>query len=90
MKMIGFFNAKTVIMASLYCQLMVKAFGPENPSKEGKATCWKIVLTLVKVTFKELRKVRVAAKSASNFLEQTNVMCMWGVLQAHHIMEDFI
>jgi hypothetical protein len=85
-----FFRAKSGAMSSLYRQLLVNAFGSETPSKEAKATCWKIVTTLLRVIFKQLRSARVVAESAYTNEDNVNGIYLWGVLQAHRVMKKFI
>ena len=48
---VDFFRKLSSMMNILYRELMVMTFGSYNPSKESRAICWKIVLTLVKVIF---------------------------------------
>ena len=87
---VDFFRKMSSMMSVLYRELMVKTFGSDNPSKESKAICWKIVLTLVKVIFRELRKVRVGSEHAYSFSDRANPLYLWGVLQAHRVMADFV
>ena len=52
--------------------------------------CWKTVLTLVKVIFQELQKVRVVAEHAYNFPARANALYLWEVLQTHRVMVQFV
>ena len=87
---VDFFRKMSSMMSILYRELMVTTFGSDNPSKESKAICWKIVLTLVRVIFRELRKVRVGSEHAYNFPHRANALYLWGILQAHRVMAEFV
>ena len=71
------------MMQILYCELIVKTFGSDHPREEYMAICWKIILTLVKVIFREFSKAQVVAEQAYRFPDRVNTLYFWGVLQAH-------
>ena len=51
---VDFFCKMASMMQIFYHELMAKTSGLDRPSKESMAICWKIVLTLVKVIFRQL------------------------------------
>ena len=86
-KIVEFFHKKASIMATLYHQLKVKTCCLNNSSKQGNATCWKIIITLVCVMFSKFRKTLVIVERLYNFPNRANALYIWGV-QAHRVMAD--
>ena len=71
--------------------MVTTAYG-EGEGAAGKAECWTIVLTMVQVIWRDLRKVRVEAEMAYGSENPTEMVgkYLWGTLQAHQVMEDFL
>ena len=64
----------------------------EITTAAGKEECWIVVITLVRVIWRELRKLRVEAETAYGS-ETPAVMAgqyLWGTLQAHREMENLL
>ena len=57
-----------------------------------KAEFWTVVLTVVRVIWRELRKVRVEAETAyvSEKLAEMVGQYLWGNLHAHWVMDEFL
>ena len=58
----------------------------------GRTEGWTVILTMVRVIWRDTRKVKVDTKKAYGF-ENTSVVvgqCRWGALQAHIVMNEFM
>ena len=64
----------------------------EGAGAAGKVECWTVVLTMVRVIWRELRKVRVEAETAYGSENPTEMVgqYLWGTLQTHRVMDDFL
>ena len=58
----------------------------------GKAECWLIVFTMVRVIWRELIKVQaeMKIKYESDTPELMMGPFLWGILQVHRVMDDFL
>ena len=77
-------------MEGLYHHLCLKCFGSLSPNKEARYTCWNIVTTIFVCLFDELLAVRLVVKDAFNYPGRANQLYLWGVLQAHRVMLEFV
>ena len=78
------------MVEDLYHQLCLKCFDYQSPNKEARATCWNIVTTFLVCFFDELRAVRVVAEDVFNHPGISKKLYLWGVLQAHRVMLEFV
>ena len=74
----------------LYHRIFLNCFGSRSLNKEARDTCWNIVTALLVCLFYELRAVRVVAEDEFNHPDRANKLYLWGVLQAHRVMEEFL
>ena len=90
-KTVTFLRALDTKMRNLYRELLYKSHGSvEDAPEDAKASCWRIVTTLLKVMFKEFRVVRVHAETGYSSKGNENAMYLHGTLMAHKVMEDFM
>ena len=61
-------------------------------SGSSKSECWMVVLTMVRVIWRYLRKVRFKSETAygETYSYFMLVEYLWGILQAHQVMEYFV
>ena len=77
-------------MHEWYRRLLVRGYGDEHTSdKVAQATSWRIVTTLLRVLFRELRKARVFAENGYTQKGSANAIYLHGVLMAHRVMQEF-
>ena len=68
----------------------LKYFESWSLNKEARDTCWNIVTNLQVWIFDELRAMRVVAEYAFNHPDRDNELYLWGVLQDHRVMAEFV
>ena len=85
-----FLRKKSTFMSDFYRNLKVTAFGSETPGDAGSKMCWRVVTTCLRVFFQELRSARVVAENAFNYPDRANALYLWGVVQAHRVMKEFV
>ena len=78
------------VMEDLYHHLCIKCFGSRSPNKEERYTCWNIVTTLFVCLLDELLAVRLVAEDAFNYPYRFNKLYLWGVLQDHRVIAEFV
>ena len=71
--------------------LVTTAYG-EVVSSEGRVECWSVVLTMMRVILRDFRKVPGDSETAYGSADNVVVVgqYLWGTLQAHRIMDDFL
>lgn len=78
---------------SFFLYLVTTTYG-SAPTKEGKAECWTVVLTMLRVVWRELRKVRVVAESAYAYSDSNPALMvgqyLWATLQDHRVQKEFL
>ena len=85
-----FLRGLYTVVEDLYRRLCLKCFGYQSPNKEERSTCWNIVTTLLVCLFDELRTLIVVAEDAFNHPDRFNKLYLWGVLQAHRVVLEFV
>jgi len=85
-----FINTNATFMSTFHRELKMKAFGKENPAASAKKVCWRIVTLCVRTLFQELYEVRVEAESVHASVDNANGLYLWGVLQAHRVIQNFM
>ena len=78
------------MVEDLYHRLCLKCFIYRISKKEARATCCNIVTTIIVCLFDELRAVRVVANDMFNHTDRANELYLWGVLQAHRDILEFV
>ena len=75
-----------------FCLHLVTSTSGEVLPSKGRAYYWTVVLTMIRVIWRELRKVRVKSETAYGSEENVVVVgqYFWGTLQAHIIMNNFL
>ena len=71
-------------------RLCIKCFGYRIPNKEARAKCCNIVTTLLVCSFDEMSEVRVVVGDYFNHPYIMNVLYLWGLLQDHRVMAEFV
>ena len=70
-----------------HLHLFTTTYG-ESVLSSGRAECWSVVLTMMRVLWRELRKVRVDSEtmygSGDNMVME--VQYLWNTLQSHRVM----
>ena len=89
-KTIDFLRELATVVDYFFHRLCLKCFGSQGPNKEARATCWNIVKTLSMCLFYELRAMRVVTEDTFNHPDRSNEIYLWGVLQAHLVMLEFV
>ena len=57
-----------------------------------KAKCWMVLITMVRIIWRDIRKVRVEVETAYGY-DNPSVMVgqyLWGTLQSHRLMYDLL
>ena len=58
----------------------------------GKVECWTVVITMVRIIWRDLREVRVEAET--EYGSDTPLVMvgkyLWGTIQAHRVMNYFL
>ena len=71
---------------------LVTTIYQEGEGTAYKVECWTVVLTMVRLKWRELRKFRVEAETEYGSDDPIKMVgqCILGNLQAHRVMDDFL
>lgn len=77
-------------LGDFYRKLVMTTYGDAATDPQRKE-CWSVVKLMVRVFFRELRKVRIRAQTAYQSSDSTVRvgLYLWHTLQAHRVMNDF-
>ena len=89
-KTIDLLRELATVMEGLYHHLCLQCFFSQSTNKEARYKCWNIVTTIFVCLFDELLAVRVVVKDEFNYPDRANKLYLWGVLQAHRVMFEFV
>ena len=89
-KTIDFLRKLAPVVEDLYHPMCLKCFGSQGTNKEARDIFWNIVTTLLVFLSDKLCAVRVVSEDAFNYPDRANKIYLWGVLQDHRVMLEFV
>lgn len=88
-----FWTSLCAEVGAFYQYLLTTTYGTAPPPS-GKTECWTVVVTMLRVVWRELRHVRAPAATAYGYAERNPHLMvgqyLWCTLQAHRVMREFM